>query len=114
MSECLSLLATAHLVRAKKVSPVELTQACLERIEQLNPQVNAFITVTAEQALEQARAAESEIQRGKWCGSLHGIPIALKDVFDTAGVRTTAASALFETRIPDTDALIVTRLRGAG
>ena len=114
MSECLSLLATADLVRAKKVSPVELTQACLERIEQLNPKVNAFITVTAEQALEQARAAESEIQRGKWRGSLHGIPIALKDVFDTAGVRTTAASALFETRIPDKDASVVTRLKSAG
>jgi len=114
MSENLSLLATADLVRAKKLSPVELTQACLKRIEQLNPKLNAFITVTAEQAMNQAQAAESEIQHGKWRGPLHGIPVALKDVFDTAGVRTTAASALFGNRIPDTDSSAVTRLQNAG
>ena len=74
------------------------------RIERLNPALNAFITVTAEQALVDARAAESEIARGRMRGPLHGIPIALKDLFDTAGVRTTAASAVFADRIPSQDA----------
>src|SRR5262249_48359254 len=93
---------------------VELTQACLARIERLNSRLNAFITVTGETALAQAREAEKEIQSGHWRGPLHGIPIALKDLFDTAGVRTTAASALFKDRIPAQDAEIVRRLKGAG
>lgn len=114
MSDKLSLLATAGLVRTKKISPVELTQTCLARIEQLNSKLNAFITITAEEALKQARAAESEIQHGQWRGPLHGIPIALKDVFDTARVRTTAASASFENRVPNEDAAAVTRLQDAG
>jgi len=110
----MTLLEAARAIRAKEVSPVELTRECLARIEQLNPKLNAFITVTAEQALEQASAAEAEIQRGHWRGPLHGIPIALKDVFDTAGVRTTGASALFENRIPAEDAAAVQRLKEAG
>ncbi len=100
--------------RRKEVSPVELTRACLERIEGLNPTLNAFITVTAESALAEARVAESEICRGDWRGPLHGIPIALKDLVDTAGTRTTAASAVFEHRIPTEDAVVVQRLRRAG
>jgi aspartyl-tRNA(Asn)/glutamyl-tRNA(Gln) amidotransferase subunit A len=110
----LSLTEAARLVREKKVSPVELTRGCLERIERLNPRFNAFITVTAEPALQQAREAEAEIQRGHWRGPLHGIPIALKDLFDTAGVRTTAASALFKDRVPAQDGEIVRRLKEAG
>lgn len=110
----LTLSEASQLVRNKKVSPVELTQACLARIERLNPKLNAFITVTAEAALAEAHAAEAEIQRGQWRGPLHGIPIALKDLFDTAGVRTTAASALFKDRIPTQDAEIVRRLKAAG
>ena len=82
----LSLGEAAEQVRRKRVSPVELTRACLARIEQLNPRLNAFITVTAESALASARAAETESQRGRLLGPLHGIPIALKDLFDTAGV----------------------------
>jgi aspartyl-tRNA(Asn)/glutamyl-tRNA(Gln) amidotransferase subunit A len=105
--------ASAQL-RLGKVSPVELTQACLSRIERLNPQLNAFITVCAESALVEARRAEAEIQQGRWHGPLHGIPIALKDLVDTAGVRTTAGSGLFEDRIPVEDAEIVRRLRAAG
>ena len=88
----LELHEAATLVRQKKVSPVQLTQACLARIEALNPRLNAFITVTAESALAQARQAEAELQRGMWRGPLHGIPIALKDLVDTAGVRTTAGA----------------------
>jgi len=91
-----------------------LTRECLERIEKLNPTLNAFITVTAESALTEARAAESEMFRGDWRGSLHGIPIALKDLIDTASARTTAASAVFEHRIPTEDAVVVQRLRRAG
>ena len=87
-----SILQTSELLRQGSVSPVELTTACLARIEKLNPKLNAFITVTAESALAQARQAEAEIRRGDWRGPLHGIPLALKDLIDTAGVRTTAAS----------------------
>jgi aspartyl-tRNA(Asn)/glutamyl-tRNA(Gln) amidotransferase subunit A len=110
----LTLRETSELVRSKKISPVELTQACLSRIEQLNPKLNAFITVTADSAMAQAREAELEIQRGHSRGPLHGIPMALKDLVDTAGVRTTAASALFKDRVPTEDAEIVRRLKAAG
>jgi aspartyl-tRNA(Asn)/glutamyl-tRNA(Gln) amidotransferase subunit A len=104
----------AQRFRRRELSPVEFTQACLARIEKLNPALNAFITVTAESALAEARAAEIEIQRGEWRGPLHGIPIALKDLIDTADVRTTAASALYKDRIPIEDAEVVRRLRLAG
>ena len=110
----LSLSEASRLVKDKKISPVELTQGCLKRIERLNPRLNAFITVTAESALAQAREAETEIQSGHWRGPLHGIPIALKDLFDTAGVRTTAASELFKDRVPTQDGEIVRRLKDAG
>ena len=110
----LSLSQASEFIRTKKISPVELTQECFKRIDRLNPKLNAFITVTAESALAQARESESEIQKGQWKGPLHGIPIALKDLVDTAGVRTTAASALFKDRIPTQDAEIVRRLKAAG
>src|SRR5205807_1971141 len=76
--------------------------------------LNAFVTVSRESALAQARTAESEIARGEWRGPLHGVPIALKDLIDTAGIRTTAASALFADRIPSEDAEVVRRLKQAG
>ncbi len=110
----LSLSEAASLICAKKISPLELAQACLQRIDRLNPSLKAFITVTAERALEQARVAEQEIMHGRYRGPLHGIPIALKDLIDTAGVRTTAASALFEHRVPTEDATVVRRLSAAG
>ena len=110
----LTLSEAAELVRQKSVSPVELTRACLERIAQLNPSLNAFITVTADGALEQAQQAETEIRRGQWKGPLHGIPIALKDLVDTAGTATTAGSAVFGERVPRQDAEIVGRLKSAG
>ena len=109
-----SILQTSDLLRQGSVSPVELTDACLARIEKLNPKLNAFITVTAESALAQARQSEAEIRRGDWRGPLHGIPLALKDLIDTAGVRTTAASLLFKNRIPTEDAEVVRRLKAAG
>jgi aspartyl-tRNA(Asn)/glutamyl-tRNA(Gln) amidotransferase subunit A len=101
-------------IRERSLSPVELTRVCLARIEKLNPKLNAFITVMADSALDDARRAEQEILRGDYRGPLHGIPIGLKDILDTAGVRTTAASALFKDRIPDEDAEVVRRLRAAG
>jgi aspartyl-tRNA(Asn)/glutamyl-tRNA(Gln) amidotransferase subunit A len=110
----LSLREAGDLVRRKVISPVELTRACLQRIERLNPLLNAFITVTAEQAVAQAREAEAEVGRGRWRGPLHGIPVGLKDNIDTAGVRTTLASAVFRDRVPAADAEVVRRLKAAG
>jgi aspartyl-tRNA(Asn)/glutamyl-tRNA(Gln) amidotransferase subunit A len=101
-------------IRDRSISPVELTHECLDRIEKLNPKLNAFITVTAESALERARLAEREIYRGNYLGPLHGIPIGLKDNIDIAGLRTTAASALFKDRVPTEDAEVVRRLRAGG
>ena len=109
-----SIRQISELLRKGSLSPVELTEDCLARIEKLNPRLNAFITVTADSARAQARTAEAEIRRGNWRGPLHGIPLALKDLIDTAGVRTTAASSLFKDRIPAEDAEVVRRLREAG
>src|ERR1700719_3385437 len=114
MNHLQTIAELGPLLRRREVSPVELTRACLDRIEKHNPVLNAFITVTAESALEEARAAEMEISHGQWRGPLHGIPIALKDLIDTAGTRTTAASAVFEHRVPTDDAEVVRRLRQAG
>jgi aspartyl-tRNA(Asn)/glutamyl-tRNA(Gln) amidotransferase subunit A len=110
----LSLKNAADLVRSKSVSPVELTQACLARIDQFNPSVNAYITITREQALSSAHDMEAEQRRGQWRGPLHGVPIALKDNIDTAGVRTTGASELFKDRVPAEDAEVARRLKKAG
>src|SRR3982074_3065607 len=101
-------------IRDRSISPVELTHHCLVLIEKLNPALNAYITVTAESALERARVAEREIYRGAYLGPLHGIPIGLKDILDTAGVSTTAASAQFKDRVPTEDSEIVRRLRCGG
>jgi aspartyl-tRNA(Asn)/glutamyl-tRNA(Gln) amidotransferase subunit A len=114
MADFAPISELAGRLRHGDVSPVEITRDCLRRIEQFNPSLNAFITVMAESALVEARRAEAEIARGEWRGPLHGIPIALKDLVDTAGVRTTSASALHETRIPKEDAEVVRRLRQAG
>jgi aspartyl-tRNA(Asn)/glutamyl-tRNA(Gln) amidotransferase subunit A len=110
----LELAEVSQVVQKKAVSPVELTSACLERIERLNPKLNAFITVTAASAMEDARRAEAEITRGEWKGPLHGIPLAVKDLIDTAGVKTTAASAVLKDNVPTTDAEVIRRLKAAG
>jgi aspartyl-tRNA(Asn)/glutamyl-tRNA(Gln) amidotransferase subunit A len=96
------------------VSPVELTKACLTRIDRHDRAINAFITVTHEQALMVAQDMERELMRGKPRGPLHGIPIALKDNIDTAGIRTTAASGVLKDRVPTEDADVVVRLKKAG
>src|SRR5688500_4434060 len=110
----LSLSEASALVRDRKVSPVALTEACLARVERHGRALNAFITVTADAALDRARAAEREVARGAWKGPLHGIPIALKDLIDTQGVRTTAASGVLEDRVPERDAPLTRRLKDAG
>lgn len=110
----LTLEEASRLIRVRELSPVDLTRAYLERIERLEPQVNAYITVTAELALEQARTLEAELAGGRWRGPLHGIPMGLKDNIDTDGIPTTAASALFADRIPGEDAEAYRRLKGAG
>lgn len=110
----LTLKHASELVRRKEVSPVELTEACLKRIDRYNPTLNAFITIAREQALSTARDLEAEQRRGKWRGPLHGIPVALKDNIDTAGIRTTGGSELFKDRVPTEDAEVVRRLKAAG
>jgi aspartyl-tRNA(Asn)/glutamyl-tRNA(Gln) amidotransferase subunit A len=108
------LKQASELVRRRDVSSVELTEACLARIERHDRAINAFITVTREQAMAAARAADEEIRRGRRRGPLHGIPIALKDNIDTAGIKTTAASGVFKDRVPTEDAEAVVRLKTAG
>jgi aspartyl-tRNA(Asn)/glutamyl-tRNA(Gln) amidotransferase subunit A len=110
----LSITSAAELLARGEISPVELTQAYLARIQRLDPQLNCFITLTPELALQQARQFEREIQAGAYRGPLHGIPLALKDLFETAGVRTTAGSTFFSDYVPETDARVVEMLRGAG
>ncbi len=109
-----TILELGDALRLRKISPLELTRDCLARIEELNPTLNAFITVTAELALRQAQRAEEEIMQGNWRGPLHGIPIGLKDLIDTAGIRTTAASALYKDRVPHKSAEVVRKLEQAG
>jgi aspartyl-tRNA(Asn)/glutamyl-tRNA(Gln) amidotransferase subunit A len=109
-----SLAEAASAVRARAVSPVELTRACLDRIERVDGVVHAFVSVDAEGALEAARAAEREIQAGRHRGPLHGIPIALKDNYDTVGVATRNGSKVFADRMPARDATTWARLREAG
>ena len=99
---------------AGKVSPVELTDACIERAEALEPRLHAYITQTFETALAEAKAAESDVAAGRYRGALHGIPFAIKDLYETAGVLSTAGSKLLEHNVPTEDAFTVTRLKDAG
>jgi aspartyl-tRNA(Asn)/glutamyl-tRNA(Gln) amidotransferase subunit A len=110
----LGLAEASDLLRTRQVSSLDLVEACLARIERLNPALNAFIAVTAESARRQATEADTAIRRGAWKGPLHGIPFALKDLVDTAGVATTAASGVYRDRVPERDAEIVRRLQDAG
>src|SRR5436309_3326667 len=110
----LTLAEAAARLQSGAVTSVDLVSACLARIDVYNPKVNAFITVTREAALAQARTLDAERRAARVRGPLHGIPIALKDNIDTAGVRTTAASAVFDDRVPSEDAEVARRLAGAG
>src|SRR3990170_4665557 len=99
----LTLAQAADLVRRREVSAVELTQAHLERIPALDGRLNCFITLTPEAALQRARQADVELRQGEDRGPLHGLPLALKDLYETAGVRTTAGSRFFADHVPEQD-----------
>jgi aspartyl-tRNA(Asn)/glutamyl-tRNA(Gln) amidotransferase subunit A len=109
-----TIAEAAALIATRKLSPVELTRHCLNRIGQLDDQLNAFLLVTDERAMEDARAAEARMMAGQLRGPLDGIPIAHKDIYDTAGIRTTANSRLLESNVPATDATLVAKLAAAG
>ncbi|HET9664043.1 MAG TPA: amidase family protein, partial [Burkholderiales bacterium] len=109
-----SVAQLAALIRKRKLSPVELTTACLERIAALDPQLNAFITVTPDLALKQARRAEREIGKGEYRGPLHGIPFGLKDIYNTRGILTSAHSRVCIDNVPDSDATTTRLLYDSG
>ena len=96
------------------LSPVEVTEVMLARIERLNPRINAFLKVTADEARKQARSAETEIRAGEWRGPLHGVPVSVKDLFLTRGVETTGGSPIYRGFVPDFDSTVVARLKAAG
>jgi aspartyl-tRNA(Asn)/glutamyl-tRNA(Gln) amidotransferase subunit A len=104
----------SRLIKKKEVSPVEVVKAHLARVEALEPALNSFITLLPEQAMEEARVAEREIQSGQYRGPLHGIPIGLKDLFYVKGVRNTSGSKIFDHFIPDYDSTLALKLKEAG
>ncbi len=110
----MTILDAAQALRKRTVSSAELTETALRRIRDLNPKLNAFITVVEDSARAQARIADAELSRGAERGPLHGIPVAVKDVFETRGVRTTCGSALFKDNVPARDAAVVEKLATAG
>lgn len=117
MSQELCWMSAAELaaaIRARRVSPVEVLDAVLAQIERVNPRVNAIVTLTADLARQQAREAEAAVMRGDVLPPLHGVPVSIKDLHLTAGIRTTLGSKLYEHFVPDRDQPIVARLREAG
>jgi aspartyl-tRNA(Asn)/glutamyl-tRNA(Gln) amidotransferase subunit A len=110
----LSLAETADLIRTRKVSPVELTRALLDRTQSLDPQLNAYIRLTAEEALASARRAEEAIAKGGYRGPLHGVPFALKDIYNTKGLATTGGSKIAKDNVPSEDAATTAKLKAAG
>ena len=110
----LSIAEAATLIAARKLSPLELTQACVARIDAFNPQLDAFITRTSEHALALARRAEDELRAGRNRSPLHGVPFGLKDIIDTRGIRTTAHSKIMRERVPQHDAAVTAKLYEAG
>src|SRR5260221_5418010 len=113
-SDLPTIAAAARLIAARKLSPVELTQSCLDRIAALDDRLHSFILVLREPALAAARAAEQAIMGGRYRGPLHGIPIGLKDIFNTKGIPTTAHSKVLQHNVPDADATATRRLAEAG
>ena len=110
----LTIASLARALVARQLSPIEVTEACLARIDRLDPRLNSFITPTAERALADARQAEAEILRGEYRGPLHGVPLALKDIFATRGIRTTCGARVLRDWVPARDATVVQRLSDAG
>ena len=110
----MSAIELAEAVRTKRLSPVEIVDALLAQVERTNPELNAIITRTDELAREQARVAEQRVMRGEELGPLHGVPILIKDLEETQGIRTTFGSKLYESYVPERDHPMVERLKGAG
>ena len=110
----LTIAEAAAQIKARTLSPVELIEACLERIESVEPQVHAFVTVCGDEAMAAARRAEREIAGGRYRGPMHGIPYAVKDIFASKGVRTTAGSRLLEDNVTDYDSTAIARMNRAG
>ena len=110
----LTIGEASGLIKDKKLSPVELTQAYLDRMGAIDGKVKSYVTPLPESALQEARVAEADIQKGNYRGPLHGVPIGLKDLYDTKGVRTTGQSKVFEHRVPTENATVVTKLQEAG
>ena len=110
----LTIHEAGKLLKGGELSPVELTQAVLDRIAETDDRLHSFITLLSEEALSEARTAEAEIRSGRYKGPMHGIPIALKDLYDTAGIRTTAGSRVDFDRVPTVDSTPTARLKEAG
>ncbi len=110
----MTIASAAAAIRERALSPVELAESYLSRIQRLNPSINAFISVTADRALADAHRAADEIAGGGYRGPLHGIPLALKDLFDTAGIRTSGGAKFLSDRVPERDSTAARRLREAG
>ena len=110
----LSIVQLAEQIGKRAVSPVEVTQAYLDRIQLLDPKLNSYITVTAEHALQAAKAAEEQIRGGASLGPLHGIPLAHKDIIATQGIKTTCGSKVLKDQVPNDNATVIERLRAAG
>src|SRR5262249_44207282 len=110
----LSIAEAARLIERRQLSPVALTRAFLDRIAAIDPQLDAYLLVTAERGRDQGRGGEAEIRAGSYRGAMHGIPIALKDIYCTAGIRTTSHSRTRADYVPDFDATTVAKLRQAG
>ena len=110
----LPALEMRDAIRTKILSPVEVMDAILQRIEHINPRVNAYCTVVADSAMEQAEQAEQKVVKGEELGPLHGIPVSIKDLVFTKGIRTTGGTLMYENFVPDVDAIVVERLKAAG
>src|SRR6267143_1211810 len=110
----LPLQAASALVHSRRASSVDLVRACLDRITRHDRELGAFITLTADSALDEAKRADADLANGVDRGPLHGIPVALKDLYDTAGLRTTGGSRIFADRVPERDSAVVEKLRAAG
>jgi amidase len=104
----------AGLIRSKAISPVELLRTCLQTIDRLNPQINAICTLAVDSAMAAAQRAEQAVMAGEEVGSLHGVPIGIKDLTPTAGIRTTFGSPLYADHVPSEDAAVIKRIKQAG
>jgi aspartyl-tRNA(Asn)/glutamyl-tRNA(Gln) amidotransferase subunit A len=114
VADFLTIAKAARLIETKELSPVELTESRLQRIDKLDGRLNSFIRVTADQARISAKACEAEVMAGRYRGPLHGIPLGLKDIYETAGIPTTGHSKVMQDHVPAVDAFTVTRLKDAG